>query len=92
MLREELTVTNPKGIHARPSSMIVNTAQSVDATIRFEYNGEILAADNIMDVLSMGAEYGSVITVVVESGDASAEEAAMNRMKEIFALNFSDGS
>ncbi len=92
MLQEKLTVTNPKGIHARPSSMIVNTAQSVNATIRFEYNGETLAADNIMDVLSMGAECGSVINVVVDCGDASAEEAAMEKMKEIFALNFSDES
>lgn len=90
MLREELTVTNPKGIHARPSSMIVKTAQSMDSTIRFEYKGETFAADNIMDVLSMGAEYGSDITVVVDGGGPATEESAMEKMKEIFALNFSD--
>ncbi len=87
MIREELVVTNPKGIHARPSSLIVKTAQSVDSTVRFVYGGETFAADNIMDVLSMGAEYGRSIEVVIEGDD---EEEAFAKMKEIFALNFSD--
>ncbi|MDA3948355.1 MAG: HPr family phosphocarrier protein [Spirochaeta sp.] len=87
MLQELLTVTNPKGIHARPSAMIVDTAQKLDATIRFLADGEVIDATNIMDVLSMGAACGAEITVTVDGGD---EASAMQRMKEIFASNFGD--
>lgn len=87
MLQEVLTVTNPKGIHARPSAMIVETAGKMDATIRFVFGNEKIDATNIMDVLSMGAACGAEITVTVDGGD---ERAAMQRMKEIFASNFGD--
>jgi phosphocarrier protein HPr len=87
MLREELVVTNPKGIHARPSAMIVRTAEELDSTIRFIANDEVIDARNIMDVLSMGAAYGERIRVEIDGGD---EDAAMKRMKEIFASNFND--
>ncbi|MFO8043080.1 MAG: HPr family phosphocarrier protein [Alkalispirochaeta sp.] len=87
MLEEDLTVTNPKGIHARPSAMIVQTAQTLDSTITFTMHGETVAADNIMDVLSLGAAYGETIRVTIDGGD---EHAALARMREIFSLNFND--
>ena len=87
MLREEVTVTNPKGIHARPSAMIVRTAEEQDSAIRFTFNGETIDATNIMDVLSLGVAYGETVVVEVEGGE---EARAMERMKEIFALNFND--
>jgi phosphocarrier protein len=87
MLQEDLTVTNPKGIHARPSAMIVQTAQTLDSSIRFTMNGETVDASNIMDVLSLGAAYGETIRVTIEGGD---EQATLTRMREIFALNFND--
>lgn len=87
MLREDLVVTNPKGIHARPSAMIVQTAAELDSSIRFVLPDETIDATNIMDVLSMGAAYGETIRVEVEGGD---EAGAMARMKEIFASNFND--
>lgn len=87
MLREDLVVTNPKGIHARPSAMIVQTAGELDSSIRFLLPNETIDATKIMDVLSMGAAYGETIRVEVEGGD---EAGAMARMKEIFASNFND--
>jgi phosphocarrier protein len=87
MLRADITVTNPKGIHARPSAMIVGTAKQLDSHIRFTAGGETVDATDIMLVLSLGVACGETITVEVEGGN---EEAAMERMKEIFALNFND--
>lgn len=87
MLREELEVTNPKGIHARPSAMIVRTAEELDSQIRFVTKEEVIDATKIMDVLSMGAECGTRIIVEITGGD---EAKAMERMKEIFASNFND--
>ena len=87
MLEKDLTVTNPKGIHARPSATIVQTAQQLDSDIHFTYSGETVDASVIMDVLSLGAAYGAVIRVTIDGGD---EAAAMDRMEQIFALNFND--
>lgn len=87
MLEEDLTITNPKGIHARPSAMIVQTTQDLDSSIHFTFNGETVDASQIMEVLSLGAAYGETIRVRVEGGD---EAGAMARMREIFALNFND--
>mgnify|MGYP003565627926 CR=1 FL=1 len=87
MLEEEIAVTNPKGIHARPSALIVKTAQQLDSSVRFTLHGETVDASNIMDVLSLGAAPGETILVTVDGGD---EAGAMARMREIFALNFND--
>lgn len=87
MVKAELEITNPKGIHARPSALIVETAQSLDSRIQLSLRGETVDAGNIMDVLSLGAAHGEVITVIAEGGD---EDAAIRRMREIFALNFND--
>lgn len=87
MLSEDLIVTNPKGIHARPSALIVQTAQTLDSAITLTAQGETVRATEIMDVLSLGAGPGETIRVSVEGGD---EKRALQRMKEIFALNFND--
>lgn len=88
MIRETIVVTNPKGIHARPSALIVATAGEVSSTITFTYQGETVNAADIMGILSLGAAHGAEILVEISGED---EEPAMTRMKEIFALNFNDG-
>lgn len=87
MKTKSLTVTNPKGIHARPSALIVQAAQEFESSIIFELKGERADARNIMDVLSLGAFHGDVLQVTVNGCD---EEAALDRIEEIFALNFND--
>lgn len=87
MITKSLTVTNPKGIHARPSALIVRAAQEFDSTIFFNLNGMEANARQIMDVLSLGAFCGDVIEVTVKGTD---EEAALARIEEIFSLNFND--
>ncbi len=87
MIEKELLVTNPKGIHARPSALIVQAAQEFSSRILFELRGETADAAQIMDVLSLGAACGDTIQVRVEGKD---EASAMNRIEEIFSLNFND--
>ena len=87
MIEEKITVTNPKGIHARPSALIVKTAQQLDSNVYFTLREEVADATKIMDILALGAAPGETILVRVDGGD---EVDAMNRMREIFALNFHD--
>lgn len=87
MIQKELEVTNPKGIHARPSALIVQAAQEFSSRIRMEFQGETADARDIMAVLSLGVAYGDTVRVSVEGDD---EVAAMDRIAEIFTLNFND--
>ncbi|THB64033.1 MAG: HPr family phosphocarrier protein [Spirochaetaceae bacterium] len=87
MIRKQLIVTNPKGIHARPSGMLHKTAMKYDATILLA-NGDIVAdCREIMLILTLGAIHGDTITMTVEGPD---EEAAAAAIEEIFAMNFHD--
>lgn len=87
MVKADVIVTNPKGVHARPSSLIVRTAIELDAAITLSYRGETVDATDIMLVLSLGASEGAVISITADGPD---EEQAIARMREIFALNFYD--
>lgn len=87
MLQDQIEVTNPKGIHARPSGMLAKTALEFQSVILLELRGVEANAADIMSILTLGAFQGDVLKVTVEGAD---EEAAMNKIREIFALNFND--
>lgn len=87
MITKDITVTNPKGIHARPSALIVQTAMDFHSEITLELDGSSADARQIIDVLSLGAHCGAVLKVTVSGPD---EKDALKTLEEIFALNFND--
>jgi phosphocarrier protein HPr len=87
MIRKELAVTNPKGIHARPSALIMQAAKGYASRITLEFQAMTADATDIMEVLSLGVACGDTLLVSVDGED---EEAALGRIEEIFALNFND--
>lgn len=87
MLQAKIEVTNPKGIHARPSGMLAQTALEFQSTIILELRGVRANAADIMSILTLGAFQGDVIDITIEGPD---EAAAMDKIREIFALNFND--
>ena len=87
MQEKEITVTNPKGIHARPSSMLVRAAMECQSTITL-VNGEKSAdARSVLDIMMLCAIHGSVLTIRTEGAD---EEEAMERVEDIFNRKFDD--
>ncbi|MDA3852410.1 MAG: HPr family phosphocarrier protein [Spirochaetaceae bacterium] len=87
MVKEIIEVTNPKGIHARPSSMLAQTALQFESEILLESKGNKANAGDIMSILTLGAFCGDKIEVTINGPD---EQAAMEKIKEIFSLNFGD--
>ncbi len=87
MIRTQLEVTNPKGIHARPSALIVQATKTFRSRILFECRGETVDATDIMEVLSLGAACGDVLGITIDGPD---EQDALTRLQDIFALNFND--
>lgn len=87
MQEKEIIVTNPKGIHARPSAMLVQAATKCQSTIILIHGDKSANIRSILDIMMLCATHGSVLTIRTEGTD---EEEAMRQITEIFDRNFDD--
>ena len=83
----QITVENEVGLHARPATLFVQTAQKHKATITVSYNGKIVNAKSLLGLLSLGAAKDSVITI---AADGSDEEDALNSLTALVDGNFGE--
>lgn len=83
----KLVIGNKVGLHARPAALFVQTANKFRSTITV-INGKARAnAKSILNILTLGAGSGSVVTVIAE-GDDAAE--ALRALEELNAGNFGE--
>jgi Phosphotransferase System HPr (HPr) Family len=78
MLSETMTINNPSGLHARPASNFVKTANSFKAAVTLKYNGKEYNAKSILALMSAAIKNGSTIEVVCDGED---EQAAMDSLR-----------
>ena len=76
---KELTVeiTNESGLHARPATVLVNTASKFNAEISLTYRDKKVNLKSIMGVMSLGIQQGAEITISAEGDDAEAAIVAL---------------
>jgi phosphocarrier protein len=67
----ELTVVNKLGIHARPASMFVRTANRFQSEIFVEKDGEKINGKSIMGLMMLAAGPGSKLIIHAEGDDAA---------------------
>ena len=70
MAEKTFTVTAETGIHARPATVLVQSASKYDADINLEYNGKTVNLKSIMGVMSLGIPQGSHIKIIAAGSDA----------------------
>ena len=87
MVKQEVTLTNETGFHARPASLFVKEASKFTADITVEKDGKEYNAKSIMGVLSMGAAKGDTITIKAEGSDA---EEAVEALAKLIKDNFNE--
>lgn len=83
MAEKTFTVTAETGIHARPATLLVQTASKYDADVNLEYNGKTVNLKSIMGVMSLGIPQGSQIKIEASGADeaeaiAGIEETLKN--------------
>jgi len=83
----EVILTNPTGLHARPASLLVQTAAKFKSSITLEKDGRSVNAKSIMGVLSLGADKGSKIKISVEGEDA---EEALKALLDLVHSNLGE--
>ena len=69
MVEKILTVRNRAGIHARPASLIAQTANKFSSEILLENLDTTVNAKSIMGVITMAAAYNTTITLRTEGSD-----------------------
>lgn len=77
-----LTVHHEVGLHARPASLLVQTAKKFDAEIQVCYGGRRANAKSILNVLSLGAEQGAEIAICANGVQADEALEALKRLVE----------
>jgi phosphocarrier protein len=78
-MEKQFKVTAETGIHARPATLLVQTASKFDSEIHLEYKGKKVNLKSIMGVMSLGVGQGADITISAEGSDA---EDALRTLEE----------
>ena len=71
MEKKNFNITAETGIHARPATMLVQTAGKYGSHITLEYNGKSVNLKSIMGVMSLGVGQGADVTITAEGDDAA---------------------
>ncbi|MDR7236094.1 MULTISPECIES: phosphocarrier protein HPr [Neobacillus] len=79
MAEKQFKVVAETGIHARPATLLVQTASRFDSEIHLEYKGKKVNLKSIMGVMSLGVGQGADITISAEGNDAND---ALNSLEE----------
>lgn len=87
MVAKKIIVQNRAGIHARPASLIVQTATKFQSNIVFEREHMTVNAKSIMGVMTMAAGYQTELTV---SADGTDEAEALAALEALFAAKFEE--
>ncbi len=81
-------VVNKNGIHLRLAGELVKNCSRFKSDVRIEKNFERINAKSILSVASLGAEYGSELTIIVNGQD---EDQAVSLLADLFKSGFSEG-
>lgn len=86
MVKAELTVMSPGGLHLIPANKIANEAELFKSKISFRRENMVVNAKSILNIVSGCFREGDCFICVCEGED---EKEALEKMKEIMALDLS---
>jgi len=88
MKQLDVIIQNPTGLHARPAKTFVNIAKQFKADIRVQHGEKKANAKSLISMLTLGAERGSQIRILVDGED---EEAALAEIEAAIASGLGEG-
>lgn len=79
MTEKQFTVIDEAGIHARPASVLVSTANKFQADIFLGNKGKDVNLKSILGVMSLGIGAGETFTIRAEGSDADEAIAELDK-------------
>ena len=77
MEKKSFNVVADTGIHARPATLLVQTASKFASDINLEYKGKSVNLKSIVGVMSLGVGQGADVTISAEGADEKEAIAAI---------------
>lgn len=84
-IEKELVLKNKLGLHARPAAMFVQVANKFKSDILLSKDSQSVNGKSIMGILTLAAEHGSIIHIVIDGPDA---ESMMGEVVALFESCF----
>jgi phosphocarrier protein len=83
----DLEIVNRLGLHARPAKEFVETANRFESSVTVRKDDQEVNGKSLVDMMTLGATAGTVLTLDVEGEDADAclealEELVRNKFDE----------
>ena len=83
----EIMITNSSGLHARPATFFIQTANFYKSTILIEKDDRKVNAKSLLGVLSLGIAKGMTVTLTAEGVD---EDAAIDGLVSLINSGFNE--
>jgi len=84
LVTREVMVSNPKGLHARPATLLVRKAASFKSDIGIEYMGKKANIKSLIGILSLGVGPNNIVNVIASGDDEKlALEGIINLIKSL---------
>ncbi len=80
MTEREVTIIDPKGIHARPAAQLVATAGQFESAITLTHGDQLVNARSILAIMILALRPGTTLKVSAEGPD---EEAAVEAVSAL---------
>lgn len=87
MIERNFQIDNEHGLHARPASLLSETAQMFDSEIKILFNDREADAKSILTILLLEVFPGSTVTIIADGAD---EEEAIYAIDKLIAGNFDE--
>jgi phosphocarrier protein len=70
--KRTVVLTNPAGLHARPSAAVVDAVHRFHSKVQISNGRQVVDAGSILDVLTLGAGQGTELVLTAKGPDAEA--------------------
>ncbi|MFN3966381.1 MAG: HPr family phosphocarrier protein [Endomicrobiia bacterium] len=87
MIEKTFIVKNKLGLHARPAGLFVQTVNKYKSQVRVFKNDQEVDGKSIMGLITLAAEYGSVLKIIVDGED---EKELLEELTKLFENNFNE--
>ena len=78
--RRRTAIVNKQGWHARPSALVVKTANAFKSDVVISINGLVANGKSMMEVIMLATPCGTVVEIEAKGPDADACADAIERL------------
>lgn len=78
METRDYNIIADSGIHARPATLLVQSASKFQSDVNLAYNGKSVNLKSIMGVMSLGVGKGADVTITADGADEADAIAAID--------------